>query len=137
MTLQEKYGIIPKRNDPRKLLDNIPKELQKDFIRGLLDADGSFTVYATTNNAVKYNLSFGGNKDILKYIENVLIENKLISKYKRKTYKRHEERDGYYFNIRICGKQNVFNALSWLYDDSIIYLDRKKEKYEKYKENYL
>ena len=45
--LQDKYGLIPHRYDCNKAINNIPKELERHFIRGVLDSDGSFSWYYT------------------------------------------------------------------------------------------
>lgn len=39
--LAEKYGLISHRSDCSKLIKAIPIEFYKDFIRGIVDADGS------------------------------------------------------------------------------------------------
>lgn len=44
-TLAEKYGLIPNRTDCSKIIQAIPEYLMKHFIRGLIDADGSFCHY--------------------------------------------------------------------------------------------
>lgn len=136
LTLQEKYGLIPRRKDPSKMLNNMPEDFQKDFIRGLLDADGSFTAYKTRDEKYEYNkfnITFGGNEKLLRYIEDVFIKNKLIPEYKRKLSKRHPDRDGEFYELKLSGGRTFISVLSWLYDNSDIYLDRKKEKFEKLK----
>lgn len=131
--LEEKYGIFSYRTDASKLINSIPKEYAKDFIRGLLDADGSFSGNKDNN----FLLRFGAGEDILDYINDILIEYNLISNNKIKHVKRHEDRDGNYFQITIHRRREFIDVLDWLYQDSNIYLNRKYEKYLKIRGNYF
>lgn len=132
LNLINRYGIFSHRTDITFLLLHIPNEYKRDFIRGVLDADGSFHKYKTKDNGSirdKFNLRFGGSPELLRYIEDYLIEKGIINDFKRKISKRHEDRDGNYFQITLSGKQNVMNTLSLLYDNSNISLNRKYDKY--------
>lgn len=132
-TLMNKYGIIPNRTDCSKVLSAIPKEYTKDFIRGLLDADGSFTIYqCMCNDGYVHNkahVTFGANGALLTYIENALVENKIVEKSSRTQFKRHEGADGQWRQLRFSGIKQTYNILHWLYDGSDIYLDRKFNKF--------
>ena len=137
--LMNKYGIIPHRTDVSKLLTNIPKEFEKDFIRGCLDADGSFSLYHCIDNnydnTLKATIDFGGTEQLLNFIWNHLSQNNLTSSQQRpKINQRHENRDGSFRDMRLCGKQQVRKILSYLYDDADIYLSRKYNKYQQMKE---
>lgn len=132
--LREKYGIIPYRSDCSLIIKNIPDKFSKDFIRGILDADGSFSKYSVIQNGYicnKYAIRFGCNEDILRYIEQNLIAQKCINNVQRKLYKRHKEdnRDGEYRNLDVTGRPQVVTTLSYLYNDANCYLQRKYEKY--------
>ena len=132
LNLIEKYGIFSHRINSNKLLNEIPINYRKDFIRGILDADGSFSKYTVLdrgNVRNKHSLRFGASPEILRYIEDYLIESNIINEFKRKLTKRHEDRDGNYFQLTLSGRPNVMNTLSLLYDNTDTYLDRKYEKY--------
>lgn len=132
-TLSEKYGLIPHRTDCTKLLENIPYNLTRHFIRGVLDADGSFTKYETNSKgdlrSTKYTLTFGTTPQLVDFIEDFLIKEGIIDNFKRVKSKRHEDRDYGYISMSICGYRQVINVLGYLYKNSNIYLDRKYEKY--------
>lgn len=133
-TLVNDYGLIPYRTDCSKILKNIPENLFKHFIRGVVDADGSFSRYQTVErgyNTTKYSVSIGSNQDIVRAIEKHLIDNSIINDFERKIQKRHNEndRDGDYREIRISGKEQSVKLLRYIYDDADIYLDRKYKKY--------
>lgn len=130
--LESQYGIIPRRNDPRKLLSHIPMEYRKHFIRGIVDGDGSMSDCMTRDGnhlTRKIHISICGVEKILDYIQNVLIEEELI-KNRSKIYRRHEGGDGDCRNITYCGNIQCRKILSWMYEDSTIYLDRKYNKYK-------
>lgn len=132
--LSNKYLLVPHRNDCSKLLQNIPERYSKDFIRGILDADGSFSTYICNDNqrlTQKYIIQFGGNEQLLKWIEQIFIKEQLINNIERKLSHRHPDRDETFRTLTLSGKKNVTNILNWLYQNSNIYLERKYIKYLK------
>lgn len=131
-TLIEKYGIFAHRHDATKLLNEIPKEYQVDFIRGVIDADGSFSFSKSNNN---YIFTVGGSDTLLHGVKEMMENNNLIEHKERSFRKRHKEegRDFGYSTMSICGRVQVLNILDWLYKDSDIYLDRKYNKYINFK----
>lgn len=131
-TLADKYGLVPHRSDCGKLLNNVPEHLMKHFIRGVIDADGSFLKYQITDKGYtvnKYNVSIGTHEDIIRTIERYLMSEGIINISERKLQQRHEGRDGEYRTLSICGKKQCLNILNHIYKESSVYLDRKYEKY--------
>lgn len=134
MILRNKYGIIPHREDFTKIEENVPQELIKHLIRGIVDADGSFTKYYTLDQEKireKYSITICGTETTLRFIERHLIESCLINNVERKLQKRHKEaeRDKGCYTLYFSGKKNVLDILDYLYKGSTIYLDRKYKKY--------
>ena len=136
-TLYETYGIIPNRYDISKILKHLPKEYEKSFILGVLDADGSFSISFTPSkksnkNLIRLRIDFGGSEMLLRFIENHLWEQQLIEIKNRKLCKRHEEddKDGYYRTLYFNNFTQCSNILNYLYDGQNMYLDRKYEKYK-------
>jgi hypothetical protein len=134
--LYENYGLIPNRFDTNLLISKIPKIYYKDFIRGILDSDGSliscFVFDSQVNKKVyKCHINFSTYEQLLSFIQKVFYENKLIF-YNSKFYKRHEEenRDGYCKQLSYCGGNQVPRILKWLYKDATIYLERKYKIYK-------
>lgn len=130
--LDEKYGLIPHRTDVTKLIKNIPDNLLNHFIRGVLDADGSFSKYITKDGkytVTKYNLQFTTNISLLDFINKTLYDKGLSKSEERKYYQRHKERDGDCRTLVYSGEPNCQRILDWIYKDAIIYLDRKYKKY--------
>lgn len=136
--LVEQYRLIPGRSDCSKLLSHIPEHLMKHFIRGIIDADGSFCHYVAeeTNKhglyiVQKCVVDIGGQPELLKAIEQHLIQNHIVNNFDRKIHKRHEDdqRDGAYRNLKFCGRNQAMKLLHYIYDNATIYLDRKYEKF--------
>ena len=136
--LVNNYGVVPHRTDCSNLLSHIPEYLMKHFIRGLIDADGSFSHYVAkeTNQYGTYIVQkcvvdIGGQYELLKKIEQHLIKNHIVNNFDRKINKRHEcdKKDGVYRNLKFCGKNQAMALLHYIYDDATIYLDRKYEKF--------
>ena len=137
--LQEKYGIIPDRYDCSKVINLIPEGLKKHFIRGVLDADGSFCHYNIIEDGVdrdKFAVRFSTYEMLLEFIESYLYKVGVTNTEHYKKYTRHAGKDGNCKALCLSGRQQLLKVLSYLYDDSTIYLDRKYEKYLKIKEDF-
>lgn len=136
--LAHNYGLIPNRSDCSKLLSNIPSDLMRHFIRGVIDADGSFSHYIVEESSEygtyivhKCAVDIGGQPELLKQIEQYLIKNNVVNNFNRKIYKRHQEdeRDGVYRSLKFCGRNQATALLHYIYDNATVYLDRKYEKF--------
>lgn len=130
--LSNKYGVIPHRSDCSKIIKAIPEHLMKHFIRGLIDADGSFCKYNIIErgyNVNKYRVSIGTNEALLRFIEKHLMDNNILNMAERKLYQRHEGQDGEYKTLEISGKEQYLSLLNYIYNDAHIYLNRKYKKY--------
>ena len=140
--LYDNYGLISHRFDTSKLINNIPKEYYKDFIRGIIDAEGSITcklLEFTKSSREEFSLGITTYEEILVFINNVLIENGLTETVYKLT-KRHLEKDEYCKVLNITGNNIVFNILDWIYGDSSIFLERKYNKFihvKEYRNNYI
>ncbi len=131
--LYEQYGLIPHRHDITKLVTNVPRQLHKHLIRGILEADGSFTKYycnepRLTNPAYKINLAFTTYENLLHFIQNHFFENKIIHNIST-IGRRHEDGDQYCRELKYSGTVQVPRILNYLYDDATIFLDRKFQRY--------
>lgn len=118
-----KYGIVPNKTYITNTLNinSIPENFQRDYVRGLFDGDGS--------------LSFAGNIyeigcGFTNYFENSVREfqNFIDDKInKEKHNKIKVEKNKSFCSWR--GRQQVLKILSYLYDNSTVYLKRKYDKY--------
>lgn len=116
-----KNNIYPKKTGLENIPNNIPYVLLRHFIRGFFDGDGSIS---KINNSKYYRFGLGSCSEtiirqIKEYIDNLFDCN--ISYYISYSY----SMPFYYFtcnNSSLCN-----NFLHLLYDNSNVYLDRKKE----------
>lgn len=93
-------------------------ELQRHFIRGLFDADGSIGV---TPSGHKYANLISTKEGLEKIME--------ITKNHNIKWNNHLHKFKNVENVyRICMGEDVLKLHHWLYDDSTIYLNRKYEK---------
>lgn len=132
--LRDKYGIVPFREDCNELISYIPDHLMAHFIRGIVDADGTFCNYTVEDRGYiykKYTIHICGTETLLRRIESHFIQIGLIDNINRKLYKRHKEenKDVGCRALVLSGKNNTINILNYLYKDADVYLDRKYQKY--------
>ena len=124
-------GIKPNKtyNFSERTFKKVPDNLFNHFIRGFLDADGC--IHIEKNNAL--HLGFAGNNDLIqKIIDEICLRVGLSLITCRNTRRRPSKKAnsfGTYYNF--SGKSQVLKILSWVYSDSTIYLNRKKEIFEK------
>jgi hypothetical protein len=105
-----------------------PKEyfkecLMRHFIRGYFDGDGS--IYYSIEKKYKYLkpvVSFTGTLDVLQNIKNILVPNSNIN------VRKYKDKDIY--DLKIGGLNYIKDIYKYFYNDSEMYLDRKKEKFE-------
>lgn len=106
--------------------DFIPDEIMRHFIRGYFDGDGGLTLYINTNKlnkkqTKKQKLTFRGTKHfcegLKKYLNTQLNVGGHIGEDK-------------IFCLEYSGKNEIIKILDHLYDNSTIYLERKKNKYK-------
>ena len=129
------YGMIPYRDSIDKLKDKIPNHLIKDFIRGVVDADGSINFYydETSNWKTKKVSIQITTLECLNDFINEHFLNKGLLKMNLKQIKRHKDRDSNCRTLSISGRIQATNIISYLYENSSISLDRKYQRYEEVK----
>ena len=125
-------GVYENKTDILKFptLSQVSKELIYHFIRGYIDGDGSISkakgkqiVNGEKRIYLGIRLRILGNYDFLKEMIELIrkeIPNKTYSIIKRKNENVYEVT----YNFSVAEK-----ILHWLYDDSNIYLKRKKDKF--------
>lgn len=98
---------------------DLPEEFYKDFIRGILDGDGSIQYYNPSNCKV----AFYGTENICEGIKKYLI------KYCGVSNQEVKPKEGLLYEIKWSGRKQVIRILDWLYKDADVYLDRKYKQY--------
>lgn len=120
-TLNE-LGCTPNKSLSLKF-PNIPQNLVKHFIRGYFDGDGCISRHVH-NTCVTPHIELLGTKQML---EQILIHSNTSAKYKHD--KRHSEET---WNLE-WSKQEGIDFINYLYQDCSIYLNRKYELYQFFK----
>jgi intein-encoded DNA endonuclease-like protein len=116
----ERHGIVRTKSHITKY-PNIEKDFDRHFIRGLFDGDGSLSYLYQTKNYRKYNFSIVGSNQLMKEVrEKILSIGVNVGFGTCKSI----------YRIYITGNRQISRLLDWLYNDSIVYMDRKFEKYD-------
>lgn len=118
-----KYGIVQNKTYITKHLPKIPEIYEKDFLRGLLDGDGS--IYQETTSK-KYRIDF------CSYHQSICEEfRNLCNKYIKNINKNTIANYGTAYHIRFNIQEDVKQLATALYKDSNYYLARKYALAEK------
>ena len=115
------HGCHPAKSLTLDFPCNLPMELYKDFMRGMLDGDGCIRYYEN-NSCIKVSLVSTPQfcEKAMLLIETILKINCYIIKNKRAETN---------VELYISGKNQVLKFLDWIYKDAELYIDRKYEKY--------
>lgn len=103
---------------------DIPHELRRHFIRGYFDGDGSVTSPKTKNSSIQFNMI--GTFELLKVIQENIVENTELNATKISA-----ARKGSPVGMLIYGGiNNCRHFYDYIYEDSTVCLEKKKEKFE-------
>jgi hypothetical protein len=119
------------KSETQTFPDCINKELYKHFIRGVWDGDGSITITKRLkkryiNYTTECKISICGQFAMIKKIKDIIME--YCNANDTKIQLKENGIKGFSV-IDWGGRIQCLNILDWLYKDSVIYLDRKYEKY--------
>lgn len=109
--------------------EQVPKHLYNHFIRGYFDGDGCITSYVHKRKITPDNtFSIVGTESFLTSV--IYIIKCELNIQVNKLYTRHPERNHCIRSFFISGNTNCKKIREWLYKDSTIYLNRKKDKFD-------
>lgn len=117
-------GCTPRKTKSLKFPQFLKKDtsLLKAFIRGYFDGDGCVSV--SKDNKIKS--SINSTEDFINNLYEIFTDLKLDPKiYKHK-------RISNFYEIYFNGIERNMRVYNYLYDDSIYFLNRKKEKFENF-----
>lgn len=121
-----KYGVVPNKSLILEKLPLIDNKFIPDLIRGIFDANGS--VYIRNNKYKKLMITFYSTHKMLESIMNKLIESINIDMHKITDQKKT--------NVSLFSlskKEDIINFYRYIYyKKDIIYLKRKKDKFDEY-----
>lgn len=123
-----KYSIIPNKTNFVEFPE-IPKHLENHFMRGVFDGDGCISIKKEKRkgkggNRGQVNLCSGSKNFIYKYVDKL---NEYAGVKKNKIRFLNES----YYIIDWAGMTDVENIYHFLYKDATIFLERKKETFDK------
>lgn len=130
-----KFGVVPNKSNISRFPDNIPYEYLNHFIRGIFDGDGSmqFRLKSPTRRKIAKSIGFSsGNPTFLYDLKRVMIREMPtltdVSVYE-------------YSNKKTCmltwaSVKDVFTIGNYIYNNSTIYLRRKRALFCKFSQYY-
>lgn len=122
------YGILPNKSSKEKFLPSIVgEELERHFIKGLFEGDGSLLLYPNRNS---YMFQLVGTKELLVEVQNILMFR--LGLRRTKLYK-HKKSENHHM-MRYNGINQAKRISHWLYKDSNLHLDRKYSIYKRLQE---
>jgi len=118
-------GVVPKKSliDCLEVFKYIPRSLIHHFVRGWFDGDGS--IYKMSGHESLFCFSITGTKGNLNELQNIIMDG-IESLRKTKIYNDHSV-----FSLKWGGNNQIINIRRWLYNDATVFLERKKEKFDK------
>lgn len=112
---------------PKWLID---PELQRHFIRGYFDGDGSlYAKKPSKTGHIDYGWQITSTNDFCTYVKRYLEDLLQIHCSKSLT---HPETNQITTSLSVGGNLQVRKVLDWLYKDATIYLPRKYDKYQEF-----
>lgn len=119
-------GMIP--NKSLKLeYPNIPKELNRHFIRGYFDGDGCITRYIVNENNHQVSSNITSTKSFCERIQKMIKDELNINSgvYDASNHNGITK-------VLSMGKRSTYTFLSWLYDGADLYMKRKHDRFIEY-----
>ena len=128
-----KYGVVP-RKSYSTYLPQISKEMMPHLIRGIFDGDGSIMAKPNPNNdghnRFLHSISFCGTHQLMEDISNYILENLGI---KTTVY---DYKDRNLSELKIQNIDNIAKFGYWIYRNSTIFLNRKKDIFNDFLKHY-
>ena len=128
-----KYGVVP-RKSYNTYLPLISKEMMPHLIRGIFDGDGSIMAKPNPSNdghnRFLHSISFCGTHQLMEDISNYILENLRI---KTAVY---DYKDRNLSELKIQNINNIAKFGYWIYRNSTIFLNRKKDIFNDFLKHY-
>ena len=128
-----KYGVVP-RKSYNTYLPLISKEMMPHLIRGIFDGDGSIMAKPNPSNdghnRFLHSISFCGTHQLMEDISNYILENLGV---KTAVY---DYKDRNLSELKIQNIDNIAKFGYWIYRNSTIFLNRKKDIFNDFLKHY-
>lgn len=109
--------------------DNLPSNLISHFIRGYFDGDGHFSFWMYKKKYLKAHFNITSTLKFCEGLSN-FIHN--IFGYKFYMSKRNKQSLTDNRTIELSGNKQIITILNWIYNNSTIFLKRKKEAFDEF-----
>lgn len=119
----QQYGITENKSHTDYIYPNIPKEFDRDFIRGYFDGDGCISVKSTGYNVISFCCN---SKIFLESLASVLISYGI---YTRPIYTGKNRCNQPLHTLYLSGRANKSLFKKFLYDKAETFLSRKFNKF--------
>lgn len=131
----KQYGVVP-RKSYITYLPKINDIYMSHLIRGILDGDGSILAKPSSkqdgHNRYLHSISFCGSHQLMEDIAKYLYNNLQL----RRPIQVYDYQDKNLSDIHIQNYEDMEKVGDWLYKDATIYLVRKNNIYNSFKEHY-
>lgn len=114
-------GIVPKRGKFKQAITHLPKDLERHWIRGLMDGDGSVAMDSGSRGP---SIGFCGSALMMNWIREILANN--TGTNPDLSIQKHRIASLYYLSF--SGNVVAHAVSDWLYQDATIWLSRKKKR---------
>lgn len=125
-----KYGVVPRKSLKVKELPKIDEQYMSHFIRGFFDGNGTIT-HSFIHKKEKPRIGFYSTNAFCNELNFYL--HKYINTSLNKVYDQKNENVSF---ILYTKRDDILKIYNFLYQDSELYLERKKNKIEKYISEY-
>lgn len=126
--LKKNFSITPRKSHTAKFNKKIPNEFLHDFIRGIMDGDGSVGLQISNKAKNKYlKVGFVGTDNIILNIRKILTQELNIKLIKIQ----HPDKNNDNYSALTYSCLNAEKVLEWLYKDSDEHhrMDRKYQRW--------
>lgn len=117
-----RYGVVPRKSSGCKFPVEVPKELERHFIRGYFDGDGSVNKQSKAEKDKRYRICIVGAEEFLIATQAKLCKEGINVSIDKAGRSKAYRLDAY-------SKDNLRLFFEYLYSDSSIYLQRKYDTF--------
>ncbi len=113
-------GVVPKKTFSPVFPSNVPPPLQRAFVLGFFDGDGSIT------NTKKATVSWVGTWECLSWLSATLSE--AVPGVTQRPLQEHHSTPGIWY-LAYSGNRQASRIGSWMYQEAQVWLPRKRERF--------
>lgn len=129
-----KYGIGPNKSSVGMTFPDIPEDMKRHFVRGFFDGDGCISVDFPKSSYIRKSDGLSSRKPVRGRITFVSTDLKFLTEVCKcinpsKFYCKSKIRRLVIHSLSIERQDDVIKAFHYMYDNSTIFLTRKRDKF--------